>query len=90
MLAITRKYAADDGTAKRISAPEGAINFNMGTLVGSYASIASMLDEAAEVPGTTGVMLCFDDFVAGMEAFGTRIQPRMRSRRAALAKAGAA
>ena len=50
----------------------------------------SMLDEAAEVPGTTGVMLCFDDFVAGMEAFGTRIQPRMRSRRAALAKAGAA
>ena len=57
----------------------------MGTLVGSYASIASMLDEAAGVPGTTGVMLCFDDFVAGMEAFGTRIQPRRRSRCVALA-----
>ena len=41
-------------------------------------------------PARRGVMLCFDDFVVGMEAFGTRIQPRMRSRRAALAKAGAA
>ena len=40
--------AADDGTAKRISAPEGAINFNMGTLVGSYASVARMLDECAD------------------------------------------
>jgi pyrimidine oxygenase len=31
-------------TAKSIALPEGAINFNMGTLVGSYASVARMLD----------------------------------------------
>ena len=48
---------------------------NQGVLVGSYASIARMLDELAEVPGVAGVMLTFDDFVIGMEQFGTRILP---------------
>lgn len=74
---------ADDGsTAKTISAPEGAVNMNMGTLVGSYASVAAMLDQVAEVPGIKGIMLTFDDFVAGIDAFGTRIQPLMKSRAA--------
>ena len=31
-----------------------------------------------EVPGVRGVMLTFDDFVIGMEQFGTRIMPLMR------------
>ena len=73
--------AADGGTAKAISAPEGAINFNMGTLVGSYASVARMLDECATVPATKGIMLTFDDFLIGMEQFGQRIQPLMKTRR---------
>jgi pyrimidine oxygenase len=30
---------------------ESAVNINMGTLVGSYASVAAMLDEVADVPG---------------------------------------
>jgi pyrimidine oxygenase len=51
-----------------------------GVLVGSYASVARMLDELAEVPGVQGVMLTFDDFVIGMEQFGTRILPLMRCR----------
>ena len=51
-----------------------------GVLVGSYASIARMLDELAAVPGVKGVMMTFDDFVIGMEQFGTRILPLMRSR----------
>jgi pyrimidine oxygenase len=72
--------AADDGTAKRISAPEGAINFNMGTLVGSYATVARLLDECATVPATKGIMLTFDDFLIGMEQFGQRIQPLMKTR----------
>jgi pyrimidine oxygenase len=50
-----------------------------GVLVGSYASVARMLDQVAEVPGVRGVMLTFDDFVIGMEQFGTRILPLMRS-----------
>jgi pyrimidine oxygenase len=49
-------------------------------LVGSYASVAKMLDELAAVPGVRGVMMTFDDFVIGMEQFGTRIMPLMRCR----------
>jgi pyrimidine oxygenase len=60
--------------------PDGAVNFNMGTLVGSYATVARMLDEASDVAGTKGIMLTFDDFLIGLEQFGQRIQPLMRSR----------
>jgi len=56
------------------------INFNMGTPVGSYTNVAAMLDEAATMPGVKGLMLTFDDFLVGMESFGTRIQPLMRCR----------
>ena len=49
-------------------------------LIGSHAPVTSMLDELASVPGVQGVMLTFDDFISGMEQFGTRIQPLMRSR----------
>jgi pyrimidine oxygenase len=57
------------------------INFNMGTLVGSYGNVAAMLDEAATMPGVKGIMLTFDDFLAGIEAYGTRIQPLMQCRK---------
>ncbi len=63
------------------------INFNMGTIVGSHASCARMLDEVAAMPGVAGIMLCFDDFIAGMDAFGTKIQPLMRCRQDRLAVA---
>ncbi|MCW6506618.1 pyrimidine utilization protein A [Lichenifustis flavocetrariae] len=49
-------------------------------LIGSYASIARMLDEIATLPGLKGVMLTFDDFIIGMEQFGEHIQPLMKSR----------
>jgi pyrimidine oxygenase len=69
-----------DTNSARYALPEGAINLNMGTLVGSYASVARMLDEMAEVPGLAGVMMTFDDFLEGIEAFGRHIQPLMRCR----------
>ncbi|MCX4817716.1 pyrimidine utilization protein A [Streptomyces sp. NBC_01239] len=72
--------ADDTSTARTIVLPEGAVNLNMGTLVGSYETVARMLDEVAEVEGTKGVMLVFDDFLVGLENFGTRIQPLMKSR----------
>jgi pyrimidine oxygenase len=71
----------------QLAAPESAVNLNMGTLVGSYESVARMLDEVAAVPDTAGVLLVFDDFVQGVEAFGTRIQPKMKSRANVLATA---
>jgi len=64
----------------QLAAPESAVNLNMGTLVGSYESIARMMDQIAEVPGTAGVLLTFDDFVQGVEDFGEKIQPLMKSR----------
>ena len=72
---------ADAGSSARWMTQESSpVNFNMGTLVGSYANVARMLDEAASVPGTAGIMLTFDDFVIGMEQFGHRIQPLMACR----------
>ncbi|MBV8187283.1 MAG: pyrimidine utilization protein A [Alphaproteobacteria bacterium] len=76
---------AQSGTAALMSANGGAVNFNLGTLIGSYASVARMLDECASLPATKGIMLVFDDFLAGMEQFGQRIQPLMHCRRANLA-----
>jgi pyrimidine oxygenase len=71
----------------QLAAPESAVNLNMGTLVGSFESVARMLDEVAGVPDTKGVLLVFDDFIKGVEDFGAKIQPRMKSRAGVLAAA---
>ena len=83
--AICRAVLVAAALASALAAPTGAVNFNMGTLVGSYATIARLLDDCATVPATKGIMLVFDDFVVGMEQFGQHIQPLMQSRRAKLA-----
>jgi pyrimidine oxygenase len=74
------KKADAGSTARTIAMAASPINFNMGTLVGSYATVARLLDEAASVPGTKGIMLTFDDFIIGMDQFGQRIQPLMQCR----------
>jgi pyrimidine oxygenase len=84
--------AADDkadatSTARHMTNPVSAVNFNMGTLVGSYQTVAGLLDEISHVPGVAGIMLTFDDFILGMKAFGEKVQPLMASRRAVLAGA---
>lgn len=56
-------------------------------IIGSYETVARQLDEIAAMPGVRGVMLTFDDFLIGMEQFGTRIQPLMKCRRARLSQA---
>lgn len=60
---------------------------NQGVMVGSYATVARLLDEMSEIPGLRGVMLTFDEFVSGMDKFGQHIQPLMRSRADALVSA---
>jgi len=77
----SKDTAADaSATAKTINLPAGAVNMNMGTLVGSYEKVASMLDEAGTVAGTKGILLVFDDFLKGLDKFGEFIQPLMKSR----------
>jgi pyrimidine oxygenase len=75
------KTSGADTNIRQLADLTSAVNLNMGTLVGSYASIARMLDEIAMVPGTGGVLLTFDDFVKGVTSFGERIQPLMASRK---------
>jgi pyrimidine oxygenase len=74
--------SGSDTNVRQMSDPTSAVNINMGTLVGSYETVARLLDEVATVKGTEGVLLTFDDFVAGIEAFGERIQPLMTCRAA--------
>ncbi len=69
-----------DVSAIYMSRPPSAMNLNIGTLVGSYATVARLMDEIAEVKGAAGVMLTFDDFLVGMDQFGQRIQPLMKTR----------
>jgi pyrimidine oxygenase len=75
------KSSGADTNVRQMSDPTSAVNLNMGTLVGSYAHVAAMLDEVAAVPGAEGVLLTFDDFVKGVEDFGARIQPLMKCRK---------
>ncbi|MEM1233657.1 MAG: pyrimidine utilization protein A [Pseudomonadota bacterium] len=74
------KKSGDDTNVRQLADPVSAVNLNMGTLVGDFAQVAAMLDEVAAVPGTGGVLLTFDDFVQGVEDFGTKIQPLMTCR----------
>lgn len=72
--------SGSDTNVRQMADPVSAVNINMGTLVGSYETVARLLDEVPTVPGTGGVLLTFDDFVKGVEDFGTRIQPLMKCR----------
>lgn len=76
--ADTRKSI--DVSAIYMSRPPSAMNLNIGTLVGSYATVAKLMDEIDEIDGAAGVLLTFDDFLEGMDAFGQHIQPLMKSR----------
>jgi pyrimidine oxygenase len=72
--------ADPNATVVRMLQPENQLPTHMPTLVGSYATVARLLDELAAVPGVKGAMLTFDEFLTGMDKFGTRIQPLMQSR----------
>ncbi|GAA4928846.1 pyrimidine oxygenase [Actinomycetospora succinea] len=69
------KTADGGGTARTINLPEGAVNFNMATLVGSYETVARQIDEVAKMPGVQGMMFTFDDFEKGVHDFGTKVKP---------------
>lgn len=74
------KSAPANGTARTMALPEGAVNMNIGTLVGSFEKVAAMLDQAAEVEGTKGLLLIFDDYLTRVDKFGKEIQLKMKCR----------
>lgn len=77
----TKDVKADaSAMASRISRADNPVNINGGASIGSFEKIAGLLDEAAEVAGTKGIILIFDNFLIGLDSFGQRIQPLMKSR----------
>jgi pyrimidine oxygenase len=74
------KTSGTDTNVRQMVDPVSVVNINMGTLVGSFTTVAALLDQVATVPGAEGVLLTFDDFIKGVEDFGARIQPLMKSR----------
>ncbi len=67
-------------TAARITELQGAAFLNIGLIVGSYETVAARIDELAEVEGTSGMMLVFDDFVDGVTDFGEKVMPLLNCR----------
>jgi pyrimidine oxygenase len=76
--------SGSDTNVRQMADPTSAVNINMGTLVGSWSTVARLLDEVATVSGCEGVLLTFDDFLTGIENFGKHIQPLMTCRKAVL------
>ncbi|MCW2583131.1 MAG: pyrimidine monooxygenase [Klenkia sp.] len=68
--------AADEGgTARTINLPEGAVNVDMATLVGSPETVARQIDEVATMQGVKGMMFTFDDVEQGVQTFGEKVKP---------------
>ena len=79
--ATSDTHADQNSTVKKLVSSTGhKVNMNQGTLIGSYESVAEMLDQIAEVDGVKGVMLTFDDFEEGVDAFGREVLPRLKCR----------
>ncbi|WP_420597152.1 pyrimidine utilization protein A [Deinococcus sp.] len=72
-------------TAQVITQLQGVTFMGIGLLVGSPATVAREIDRLAEIPGTSGMMLTFDDFVLGVERFGAEVMPLLRCRQAVAA-----
>ena len=83
------KASGKDTNVRQMADLTSAVNINMGTLVGSYETVARLLDEIDTIDGCDGVLLTFDDFIKGTEDMGARIQPLMKSRRKTLEKEAA-
>jgi pyrimidine oxygenase len=83
---VTSQYALDtaqDGSSAAIVARRNQGNVSAfygggSPMAGSPETIARRLDEMAQVPGTDGIMLTFDDFVEGLDRFGEQVMPLLQ------------
>ncbi len=92
---VTSQYAMDtakDGSSAQIIAnskqtegPRSPFYGGGWPTAGSPATIARHIDQLASVPGTVGIMLTFDDFIEGLERFGTEVMPLLECRSADVA-----
>ena len=68
--------ASETSTARQILQDmQNNCMFNINVIAGSPATVARKVDEIAAIPGVTGMMFTFPDFVEGVERFGTDVMP---------------
>jgi pyrimidine oxygenase len=82
---VTGRAAEDlSGTGAsslQLQREDQTVTMNIGALIGSYENVARMLDEAAAIEGTKGIMMIFDDWDKGMDDFRDYVQPKMECRK---------
>ena len=71
--------AALDAAGGTASALQSIAYIGITPIIGSYAQCAATLDHIASVPGTKGIMLIFAEYLAGLQEFGERVLPLMRT-----------
>jgi pyrimidine oxygenase len=84
---MTGQYSLDtakDGSSAKVvaghSGPRPSPFYGGSTpFVGSAQTVARQIDELAAIEGTAGIMLTFDDFVEGVERFGSEVMPLLSS-----------
>ncbi len=95
---MTGQYSLDtakDGSSAKVvaghSGPRPSPFYGGGKpFVGSAETVARQIDELAAIEGTAGIMLTFDDFVEGVERFGSEVMPLLRTGATAVAVPAAA
>ena len=78
-LATMMGQAALDAAGGTAAALQGVAYIGITPIIASYAQCAAILDRIGTVPGTKGIMLIFPECLAGLQEFGERVLPLMRT-----------
>jgi pyrimidine oxygenase len=78
-LAAMMGQAALDAAGGTAAALQAVAYFGITPIIASYAQCAEILDRIGTVPGTKGIMLIFPECLAGLQEFGERVLPLMRT-----------
>jgi pyrimidine oxygenase len=78
-LAAMMGQAALDAAGGTAAALQAVAYFGITPIIASYAQCAEIFDRIGTVPGTKGIMLIFPECLAGLQEFGERVLPLMRT-----------
>jgi pyrimidine oxygenase len=78
-LATMMGQAALDATGGTASLLQDIAYIGITPIIASYAQCAVILDRIGAVLGTKGIMLIFPECAVGLQEFGERVLPRMRT-----------
>jgi pyrimidine oxygenase len=73
------EFDINGATSARINELRDGAFMSTEVIAGSPDTVAAKFDEIAAIEGTTGVMLCFDDYLEGIERMGQDVMPRMQT-----------